>query len=212
MMTTAESRATRPSRRDVQAAATRDDIVEAATRLMLDGGYILTSISAIAREANVAVQTIYNSIGNKAELLSVVLDRLAVGPEAPALEPDVLRFRVAQARTRSQVITVMTDWFVEVNQRTARINQVINQAASVDRDIAEWDERRSARRLHNYGEAASSLRVLHGLRSGLSDPEAAAALWSIGHPQIYRSLVVDIGWSADAYRQWVKTSLTALLA
>lgn len=196
----------------MQSAVTRDDIITAATHLMLDGGYIQTSISAIAREANVAVQTIYNSIGNKAELLSVVLDRIAVGPEAPALEPDVLRFRVAQARTTSQVITVMTDWFVEVNQRTARINQVIGQAASVDPDIAEWDERRSARRLHNYGEAASTLRSLHGLRSGLTDHEAAAALWSIGHPEVYRSLVNNIGWSVDAYRNWVRTSLTALLA
>src|SRR5680860_1900901 len=72
-------------RRSLQTTATRTAIVVAAHRLMLERGYVATSIGSIADEAGVAVQTIYNSVGNKADVLSAVLDLAAAGADAPAL-------------------------------------------------------------------------------------------------------------------------------
>jgi hypothetical protein len=46
----------------------------------------------------------------------------------------------------------------------------------------------------------------------MSDEEAAAAIFSLGHPLAYRTLVTDGGWSLDAYRNWILKSLTAALA
>ena len=54
--------------RDLSAEATQRAIVETASRLFLEDGYGATSITRIAREAGVAVQTIYNSVGAKREL------------------------------------------------------------------------------------------------------------------------------------------------
>ena len=200
------------TRRTVQAAATREVIVEAAQRLMLERGYIPTSIAAIAESAGVAVQTIYNSVGGKAEVLSAVLDRTAAGPNTPVPGPDAKRERVATAGSAGEVIRILAAGIVEVNARTAAVYRMIIQAAGVDPEVAKLELRRSSQRLFNYGEAASNLRALRGLRAGLSDHEAAAAIWAIGHPQVYRSLVLDLGWSVAAYRDWTEKTLSGALS
>jgi AcrR family transcriptional regulator len=74
------------TRRQVAAAATRDAIVAAAARLFVQHGYDETSIARIAEEAGVAVQTIYNAVGGKGDLLAVVLRPL---PDLSP-EPDVI--------------------------------------------------------------------------------------------------------------------------
>jgi AcrR family transcriptional regulator len=198
------------TRRDVQAAGTRSEIVEAARRLMVTKGYIGTSIAAIATEAQVSVQTIYNSVGTKADLLSAVLDLMAAG-EATRSVPEIMRERAQHAPDAASFIAVLADWFVEVNARTGPIHQVINQAAALDRQAAEIERRRAAQRLRNYSEAAAQLRARHGLRAGQADHEAAAAIFSIGHPQVYRSLVIDLGWSSESYREWLIKTLTGAL-
>lgn len=48
-------------------------IIEAATRIFLDQGYRSTSMDAIAREAGVSKQTIYNHYGNKEALFSDII-------------------------------------------------------------------------------------------------------------------------------------------
>ncbi len=48
-------------------------IIEAATRIFLDQGYRNTSMDAIAREAGVSKQTIYNHYGNKEALFSDII-------------------------------------------------------------------------------------------------------------------------------------------
>ncbi len=45
----------------------------------------------------------------------------------------------------------------------------------------------------------------------MNDEEAAAVIWSIGHPDTYRSLVVDNGWSSERYRTWLAAGLAAAL-
>jgi AcrR family transcriptional regulator len=199
---------TRRARRERQALATRTEIAEAARKLMLERGYVSTSIGAIADESGVAVQTIYNSIGNKAEVLSAVLDLAVAGP---ALQPAAMLQGIADARSSADVIAVLADWFPEVHERTAGILLVISQAAAVDPEVAKLEQRRATQRLVNYGDAAAALRERRGLRRGLSDHEAAALIWSVGHPQVYRTLVDDVGWSRDAYRNWLRTALTAAL-
>lgn len=186
--------------------------MRAAGRLMLQGGYVSSSIGAIATEAGVAVQTIYNSVGGKADLLWAVLDLAAAGPHAPALVPAELRQRVGRAATAPEIIRVLADWFLEVNERTANVFLMIAQAAAVDAEIAVLERRRAAARLHNYGETASALRVLRALRGGMTDPEAAAAIWAVGHPQVYRMLVTELGWSPDAYRDWLEKALRGALS
>ena len=196
--------------RDTLAAATRTQIVDAATILFSELGYVGTSIGAIAMRAGVAVQTIYNAIGNKAAVLSAVLDAAVSGPNAPTPVPEFMAERTRAARDAADVVDILADWLLEANARTATISRIIQQAAAVDDDAAELERERSQQRLRNYGLAAAGLREHGGLRNGMTDDQAAATIWSIGHPTAYRSLVIEGGWSAEAYRAWVRAALAGM--
>jgi len=206
---------TRPNRRSVQSEATRTVILDAAERLMLERGYIAASIAAIAAEAGVVVQTIYNSVGSKADILAAVLERGAAEPQSAAGAARDDQGPVPRAavgpRSATDIIRLLVDWCVETNVRTAALRRVVGQAAGIDADVARLELRESARLLHNFSETATSLRDRRALRSDLSDHEAAAAIWALGHPQVYRSLVLDLDWSVGAYREWLGNTLRAAL-
>ncbi|MDJ0348178.1 TetR/AcrR family transcriptional regulator [Cryobacterium sp. PH29-G1] len=208
-METGESGAVR--RRAAQAASTRAEIVMAAGRLMLERGYVGTSIAAIASEAGVVVQTIYNSVGSKAELLAAVLERVAEEPDAPALLSGATRERIAGARTATEVIRILARSSALVNERTSGILRIVSEAAVVDPDVGEFEQKRDAARLHGFGEVAVALREKRGLRGGISDHEAAATMWALAHPHTYRTLVLSLGWSTEAYLSWLEKSLLAAL-
>jgi AcrR family transcriptional regulator len=199
----------RPSLRDTLAAATRAQVVDAAAQLFAEQGYVGTSIGAIATRAGVAVQTIYNAVGNKAAVLSAVLDAAASGPNAPAPVPEFMSERTQQAPDAAAILDLLADWFVEVNARTVPIQWVIRQAAAVDTDAAELERARSRQRLRNYGLAAAALRERGGL-GAMTDEEAAATIFTLGHPTAYRTLVIDEGWTPDAYRTWLRGALGVL--
>ena len=211
-VTTPKVTAPKPSRRAVQAADTRALIVSVAGRLFAGQGYVPTTVEAIAAESGVAVQTVYNSVGNKAALLSAVLDAAASGPNSPAGVLETMRQRTTGAQDLEALIAVLADWFVEVHQRTGPVVGVIGQAAAVDPSAEKLQTARALQRLERYREAAAAARSRGGLASGMSDAEAAATIWSLGHPQAYRTLVEDAGWSVPAYRAWLLRSLGAALA
>ncbi len=198
-------------RRTAQAAGTRAEIVMAAGRLMLERGYVGTSVAAIAAEAGVVVQTIYNSVGSKAELLAAVLDRVAAEPGAPALLSGATRERIAEARTATGVIRILARSSALVNERTSGILRIVSEAAVVDPDVGEFEQKRDAARLHGFGEVAAALREKRGLRGGISDHEAAATMWALAHPHTFRTLVLSLGWSTEAYLNWLEKSLLAAL-
>ena len=73
------------------AEATRRAIVSAASRLFFERGYHGTGIDEIAAQAGVAVQTIYNSVGTKRDVLVRVLDYAASGDRAPTPVAEIAR-------------------------------------------------------------------------------------------------------------------------
>lgn len=200
-----------PTRHQVAAEATRRVIVEAAAALFLTDGYVRTTVEEVAARAGVAVQTVYNSVGPKRELLSRVLDLSASGPESPTPVPQFMRARTAKATTAQEVIGVIADWFVEANARIAGVHAIIRQAAAVDPEVAALERERAAQRLRNYHEAAREIAAREGAALGVPIDEAAALIWSLGHPEVYRGLVLEGDWPIERYRMWVQSALSARL-
>ena len=60
--------------RDRQAAETRQRIAAAGRRLLAAKGYAAMTIDAVAREAEVAAQTVYAVFGSKIGILNEILD------------------------------------------------------------------------------------------------------------------------------------------
>jgi AcrR family transcriptional regulator len=203
--------AERKSRREINAAATQRTIVESASRLFVEQGYAPTTIGQIARESGVAVQTIYNSVGSKRDLLIRVLDFAAAGDRAPQTVPAFMQEQAEAERDPRKVIELLVSFWRGGLQRTAPIFDVIRQAAALDPDIAVLETERGQARLRNYGIAGRMLADRGDLRDGLTPEAAAAIIFSLGHPESYRLLVDKAGWSVDRWASWVTDALVAAL-
>ena len=199
------------SRREINAEATQRAIVETATRLFVEQGYAPTTIGQIARESGVAVQTIYNSLGSKRDLLIRVLNFAAAGDRAPRTVPEFMQEQAEAEPDPRKVIGLLVEFWRGGLERTAPIFEVIRQAAALDPDIALLETERGQARLRNYGIAGGMLADRGHLREGLAPEAAAAIIFSLGHPESYRLLVHEAGWSTDRWAAWVTDALVAAL-
>jgi AcrR family transcriptional regulator len=202
-----------PRRRE-RAAGTRRRIIDAATRLFLERGYVGTTIPAVAVEAGVAVETVYRSAGGKAELLAAAVQAaLAGGAERAELpvekrpgirrvieEPDPRRQLRAYAATQPGV------W-----GRSGRLLSVLEAACGHDPALVALQDRLTAQRLDGLRRFAQLLHDRGALRSGLPADRAADLLWTICAQANYDSLVTRRGWTADEYQAWLGDTLISSL-
>lgn len=198
-------------RRRLAAEDTRRAIIDAAATAFAEAGYAGATIQRIAREAGVAVQTVYNSVGSKAELLSRVLDTAAAGDRAPTPVATFMREQAEAEADPRRIIDGLVDFWVGGLARTAPVFAIIRQAAALDPEVAGLERRRAAQRLRNYGMAAELLAARGVLRGGLSVDDAAAVIFAIGHPDAYRALVIDEGWTPERWAAWARAALAGAL-
>jgi AcrR family transcriptional regulator len=198
-------------RRHAQTLATRADIVEAAGTLMREYGYVGTSISAIAEQAGVAVQTIYNTVGSKLDVLAAVLAAATETTRATGVSAAGLGAGLSGAASPADAIAVLATWIADNNEQSAFLHRVVTEAGVSDPEIRELELTMAARSLHGYAEAVGALRSQLGLRPGLSDHEAATSIWALGHPQVFSTLVAGLGWSSQTYTDWLRSALPGVL-
>ena len=199
------------TRKQLAAEETQRVIVDAASRLFLEQGYHATSIGRIASEAGVAVQTIYNAVGSKRDLLSRVLDFAAAGDRSPVAVPQFMREQAEREPDPRRMIAQLVEFWRAAFPRTAPVFRIMREAAAADAEIAVLERGRAAQRLGNYRQAAQLLADRGALRAGLTIDGAAAAIFAIGHPEIYRALVLDGDWDVDAWATWLQATLEAAL-
>ncbi len=199
------------TRKQFASEETQRVIVEAAARLFLEHGYHATSIGRIAAEAGVAVQTIYNAVGSKGDLLSRVLDFAAAGERAPVPVPQFMREQAEAEPDPGRIIAQLIEFWRGALPRTAPIFRIIREAAAADPEIAALERDRATQRLRNYKHAAQLLADRDALRPGTTTESAAATIFAIGHPETYRTLVLDGDWDDDTWANWLQATLEAAL-
>jgi AcrR family transcriptional regulator len=183
------------SRRTLQAAQTREEVLRAASRLFRNTGWAGTTLAAIAEEAGVSVETIYKGFGSKKALLREAMDVAVVGDTDPI--PFVERPEFASlaegtiAERTARGIGVVTD----IHERSAGIWQAIVEAASSDPEVDEW------RRAGEAARRSDVHRSLELMLGGEVDDAVVTLLWVLYSPEIYRKLVVDEGLSRAAYEE-----------
>ena len=93
------------SRRQEQARENRRAILEAARRMFLRRGYAATTVSAIAGEAGVSVETVYKAFANKPGLVKAVVDVAIVGDDesVPMIERELVRRIEAETDPRRKL-------------------------------------------------------------------------------------------------------------
>ncbi|WP_432947601.1 TetR/AcrR family transcriptional regulator [Kribbella sp. CA-253562] len=204
-MTSGTGRRYTSTRRALQAAQTRAEIIAAATRLFESKGWKGTTIAGVAAEAGVAVDTIYAGFKSKSQLLAAAKDAVRDGArgETPLFERP--GFRDLGQGDRSTRLRLAADLIAAVNDRTRAIDAVWREAAASDAQIALLlSEREAGRR--------GALQHGFSLMLGTAPPDCVVdGLWAITSPEVYSKLVDGRGWSREVYRDWLAESLDRLL-
>lgn len=212
MASPVKSRPYDSSNRARQARETRRQIVEAAALLFVRQGYSATSISAIAKEAGVAVPTVYASLRSKANILRAVVELTVRGDdEAAPLASRAAWQEMERQHSPREQLALFAHLHRQICDREAAVFAQLEAAAGTDAEatrlLAEHDQvryetqRRLARRLHRRKQ----------LKPGLAAREAADIIWTLASERTYLALVRDRGWKAENYERWVAEQLVAAL-
>jgi AcrR family transcriptional regulator len=190
---------------------TRARIIDAATQLFIERGYVATTIGDIADAAGVAIQTVYYVFATKPNVLAAVLDATIAGDvePVPVLErPWIQRFTAAP--DAAAAVELLVDEAVGIIARTAPIYEVVRRAAADPEVGSLLDASRRARR-DDQRQLVGMLADAGHLRPELDIDAAADVLYAVMNEEVLQLLVVDCGWDLDRFRTWVTVLLTEQL-
>ncbi|PJE94184.1 TetR/AcrR family transcriptional regulator [Streptomyces carminius] len=194
--------------RQQKAQETRRRILDAALRLFTAHGYDGTTIDSIAREAEVAVQTVYFNFGNKPTILKELVDVRVAGDDepVPTLERRWVREAVAaespQAQLRHQVTGAR-----QIYERVGELLEVLRNAAVSNEDVAPLWERNKRQRLEVQQYLVKALADKHPLPGSLTPDRAADIGYGLLGPEMYHLLVTERGWTSQQWADWVHSAL-----
>lgn len=195
-----------------QSERTRQRIIQAATSLFLSGGYAGTTLQAIAREAGVAVETVYSRFKNKTNLLAAILED-GIVPSQDGRDifdsPEIEQIR-AMPEQREQV-RLLAAFSRGILERTDAAHRILRSAAEVDEQASQLQKQDTARRLDGQRIYIDLLLANGSLRSGLSPEDAAVTYSALANPETYFLLVNTAGWSAERFEEWLAESVARLL-
>jgi AcrR family transcriptional regulator len=161
-------------------------------------------IEAIAREAGVAVPTVYKNVGGKRELLRTLLDG------APHAE---LRFMDAARRASgAERLRLLARFGRRIAEQIGPdLLRVTFAAAASDRVLAAVVRRESVTRRRDHAQVIAALAAEGAMRTDLTVQEAIDVTWTILSPETYLLLVGDRRWSPDRWEAWAGDALVQLL-
>jgi AcrR family transcriptional regulator len=198
--------------RQANARQNRAAILKAAHRRFLDAGYAATTMSAIAGDAGVSVETVYKAFANKAGLLKAVFDVAVVGDDEPVpmLERDDVKQNRAEPDPRKQ-LRMYGELYVKRAARAVPVQLVVRQAAAGDPAAAAVWEQLMTERLTGMTVFATDLHGNGHLRQGVSVEEARDVLWTFNSAELWELLVIRRGWTPERFGHWVGEALIAAL-
>jgi AcrR family transcriptional regulator len=202
----------RSTRRQVQAAQTRRDILDAAQALFERDGYAASSIEAIAGQANVARATVFATAGSKADILKALRDRALAGDDDAVPVTARPWFReVAEALDARQAIRLHARNIRTMCERAAKLEAVLAAAAAADPQLRELHADSQRQRGAGARHVAELLHSKGPLRPGLDPGTAADLLFALASPELYLLLVATRNWTPSHYQHWLAQTLTQQL-
>ena len=190
------------SRRRAQADETRRTVVRAARDLFLEQGYGRTTVSDIARAAGVSVETIYASVGTKADLLHKAWDITVGGDEEEIVfheRPEVMAIRAEPDLARR--LMLHAKFSTQTAQRIAPFQLMVHAAAGTDEAAAAMLTEMNRQRLVGIGVMAADAAKTGQL--AVSEDECRDVVWSMTDGTLWHRLVSERGWSNERYADWL---------
>jgi AcrR family transcriptional regulator len=195
----------RRERAEEERRATRRRVVEAATRAFVAKGYTATTMAEIAREAGVALQSVYTAASSKAELLHLVVDRAVAGDDEEVLVHNRQVYaEIAAEPSAEEQVRMIAGLIATIQERSAPVQAAYREAAAVDPKVAASVEAAHRRRHESF---TAIIRMLPAHRLRRSAEESTDTMWAIGSSEVFLLLRNVRGWDAGRYRDWLSRTL-----
>jgi AcrR family transcriptional regulator len=182
--------------REERAQATAKVILRAAETLFGRDGYAGITMKEIAREAGVATATVYLHFPSKSAIVAALMDEITDAPD--------LSVEQTEAPTSAEDLVVGAARILrDLNERAWLVAGILRAHSGADPALARLDN--DWRRRHSdavsRGVAAASKAGL--LRRGLAAEQATDLVYAIGGTDVFRALVLERGWTPEAYEAWL---------
>jgi AcrR family transcriptional regulator len=200
--------------RRAQSDETRRRILAAARAAITDRGYRAATVSSIANEAGVHVDTLYALVGRKPAILRTLIELAISGTDQPLApeERDYVQRMEAEPDPVEQ-LAIYAAAMRAIQVRMAPLFLALRDASSTDAEALEVWQTISDRRAANMRRLVGALgggrkRVL---RPGLSLDDAADVVWATASSELFVLLTGERGWALDRYQRWLHDSWCRLL-
>jgi len=188
--------------RQRQAEETRRRILAVARELFESGGYIVTSLEAIAEIAEVSPKTITALFGSKRGLLTEVIN-----PDAFSVHVQQLLEELRAAENPLRQFALVAQITRQAYESLASSLELLRTASAVAPELADFAQQVEVRRRQNQAGLIAFLYEQEALRSSLSLEEATDVLWALTSYDLYRMLVVEQHWKPTRYETWLASLL-----
>ncbi|GAB3156955.1 TetR/AcrR family transcriptional regulator [Amycolatopsis sp. NPDC004378] len=198
------------SRRQEQARENRRRILTAASGLFREKGYAGTAMPEVAKEAGVAVQTVYKAFANKATLLKAVFDITVAGDDedVPIAGRDFIAAIQAEPDA-ARKIEMYLEHLVTVVPAVTPVQLLARDAAAADPAAAEvWAQMRQEM-LTAMTYFSADLMATGQVRAGLSADDVRDILWTYHGPEQYELLCLERGWPPERYGRFLRDAIIA---
>jgi AcrR family transcriptional regulator len=192
--------------RQRQAKDTRTRILDAARRVLERRGYAGATVEEIAREAGVAVQTVYAAFGSKTGIVLELIDGATFGPEYEHLVQQALVASQVEQRLRFAAKIARS-----IYDAQNPILDLLQGASVVAPAVAKLQRERELTRYERQESVIVFLKQAGRLKQDLDVQSARDVLWTLTGREPYRMLVRERGWSSQEYEDWLTESLVAAL-
>jgi AcrR family transcriptional regulator len=201
----------RRERADIERRSTQRRVLAAAQRLFVTNGYTGTTMAEIAREAGVAMQSVYKAGTSKADLLQRVVEVVVAGDdEAISMSERPSFTAIAQESDPEQQLRLMAELIASIQERSAPVQAAFRQAAAVDEGVAANLDRELRRRHESF---AAIIGMIPATRLRHTPEESTDTAWAIGSSEVFLLLRTVRGWDARRYADWLgRTLIDQLLA
>ncbi|MDQ0733055.1 TetR/AcrR family transcriptional regulator [Arthrobacter sp. B1I2] len=198
-------------RRQEAAEESRKRVLAQSRELFLAKGYGRTTVAAIAHAAGVSKESVYKAFGGKPGLVKAIYEQSMLGAGSTPAQDRSDRVQTT-VTDPSELMEQFGRFVAEVSPLGSPVYLLIRDAAANgDPDMAallrDVDDERYQRMLHN----ARQVLARGFLRPDLTEEEVADVMFMSTSAELYETLVLKRGWSAERYGRLLARTLAANL-
>lgn len=185
---------------------TRHRILTVAATLLAEDGYRAMTIAGLAKAAGVSPQTVYNTVGGKADVVKATYDVLLAGDQSPLPMRDRREFQaVVQAHDPPSYGAAYAAWTRGIYDRVGDFLSALLAHGSAGDPVLEAfvGTIDRERRIGNELSIPAELRDV--LAADLS--RVVDVIWLLTAPEIYERLCRRAAWPPNAYERWLARQL-----